>query len=139
MNKFICIGRLTRDPDIRVSNNGQIANYSIAVDRKYKREGEPSADFFNCTCFGKLAEFADKYLHKGIKIAIEGHVQNETYTNKDGQKVTQTRVYVDSQEFVESKQNGGQASASAPANAQSTSGDGFVNIPTGTEDELPFN
>ena len=107
MNKVIEIGRLTKDPEVRYSNgaNGStaVARYTLAVDRKFKQEGQPSADFINCIAFGKLGEFAEKYLHKGVKIAIVGRIQTGSYTNKDGQKVYTTDVVVEEQEFCESK------------------------------------
>ena len=154
MNKVIMIGRLTRDPEIRYgqgANGIMIGSFSIAVDRRFKREGDPDADFFDCTSFGKQAEFAEKYLKKGIKIVVEGRLQNDNYTNKDGQKVYRTRIVVDSREFAESKAasessgyTGGQTysnnqAAAAPAPAPSGAQDGFMEIPSGLEEELPFN
>jgi single-strand DNA-binding protein len=152
MNKVIMIGRLTRDPEIRYgqgANGVMVGSFGIAVDRRFKREGEPDADFFDCTTFGKQAEFVEKYLKKGIKIVIEGRLQNDNYTNKDGQKVYRTRILVENLEFAESKaasesagnyggasyQNHQPASAPAPTGAQ----DGFMEIPGGLEEELPFN
>lgn len=108
MNKFICIGRLCRDPEMKYSQNEKntaIASFNVAVERKYKREGDPTADFFNCTAFGKIAEFCEKYLKKGTKIALEGHLQNDSY-EKDGKKNTVTKIMVDSIEFAESKGSG---------------------------------
>ena len=102
MNKVIMMGRLTRDPEIRYgqgANGTVVGAFSIAVDRRFKREGEPDADFFDCTSFGKQAEFVEKYLKKGTKIVLEGRLQNDNYTNKDGQKVYRTRIIVDSLEF----------------------------------------
>ena len=154
MNKVIMIGRLTHDPEIRYgqgANGIMIGSFSIAVDRRFKREGDPDADFFDCTSFGKQAEFAEKYLKKGIKIVVEGRLQNDNYTNKDGQKVYRTRIVVDSLEFAESKAasessgyTGGQTysnnqAAAAPAPAPSGAQDGFMEIPSGLEEELPFN
>lgn len=137
MNKVIFMGRLARDPEVRYSQgSGQamaIARFSLAVDRKFKREGEPSADFFNCTCFGKQAEFVERYLHKGIKIILSGRVQNDNYTNKDGQTVYSVRIIVDEIEFAESKNTAGGSGATA------TTGDGFMNVPDGIDEELPFN
>ena len=106
MNKVIEIGRLTKDPEIRYSqgaNTTCVARYTLAVDRKFKQEGQPTADFINCIAFGKLGEFAEKYLHKGVKIAVVGRIQTGSYTNKDGQKVYTTDVVVEEQEFCESK------------------------------------
>lgn len=141
MNKVIEIGRLTKDPEVRYSNgaNGStaVARYTLAVDRKFKQEGQPTADFINCVAFGKLGEFAEKYLHQGTKIAITGRIQTGFYTNKDGQKVYTTDVVVEEQEFCESK--------SSQQNTQERpkpmpDSDGFMNIPDGLEDEgLPFN
>ncbi len=159
MNKVILMGRLTRDPEVRYSQGASqtaVARFSIAVDRRFKREGEPDADFFNCTCFGKQAEFVERYLHKGTKIVLSGRVQNDNYTNKDGQMVYSVRVMVDEIEFAESKNasggndggygsnnnynNGGYAGGgSSNAPAASGAGDGFMNIPDGIDEELPFN
>ena len=152
MNKVILMGRLTRDPEVRYSqgaNSTAVARYSIAVDRRFKREGEPDADFFNCTVFGKGAEFAEKYLKQGTKIVISGRVENDNYTNKDGQKVYGTRILVEEQEFAESKNAaagngtgsgngfGGNGFNSAPA--APAAGEGFMDIPDGVNEELPFN
>ena len=157
MNKVILMGRLTRDPDIRYTqgeNSMAIARYTIAVDRRVRRaEGgnnEQSADFIGCVAFGRSAEFAEKYLHQGTKICVEGRIQTGSYTNKDGQKVYTTDVVVENQEFAESKNaaasNGGSYNAgrnyggSGASNEGSSIGDGFMNIPDGVEDEgLPFN
>ena len=105
MNKIILTGRLTRDPEIRYSQqtNTAVARYTLAVDRLVKRDGEPQADFLRCVTFGKTAEFAEQYLQQGIKIAVTGHIQTGSYTNRDGQKVYTTDVVVESQEFCESK------------------------------------
>ena len=146
MNKVILLGRLTRDPEIRYSqgaNSLAIASYSLAVNRSYKRDGEPDSDFFNCTAFGKNAEFAEKYLKKGTKIALVGKIQNESYTNKEGQKVTATKIIVDEQEFAESKnassgESGGYQPSARPTPSAAV-GDGFMNIPDGIDEELPFN
>ena len=145
MNKAILMGRLTRDPEVRYSQGAQpmaVAKFSIAVDRRFKRDGEPDADFFNCTAFGKQGEFVEKYLHKGTKVVLSGKIQNDNYTNKDGQQVYATRIIVDEIEFAESKNasgsgtvNGGNGQAAANVGA----GDGFMNIPDGIDEELPFN
>ena len=138
MNKVIESGRLGKDPDVRYSQGGMaVANFSIAVNRKFKRDGEPDADFFNCVSFGKTAEFIEKYFHKGSPILIVGHLQNEEY-EKDGQKVRITKIYVDEVDFMgESKngQNGGQ-NASQGQPQQKPSGDEFMNV--SIDDELPF-
>ncbi len=149
MNKVILIGRLTRDPDITYTDGGlSIARFSVAVDRRVKKDQEPAADFPNCKAFGKTAEFIEKYFSKGNKIVIEGHIQTGSYTNKDGQKIYTTEVITDQVEFGESKNpNGsndlesseGSATEARPA-PNSAVGDGFMNIPDGVEDEgLPFN
>ncbi len=144
MNKVILIGRLTRDPEVRYSqgdNSLAIARYSLAVDRRFKRPGEADADFINCVTFGKSAEFAEKYLKQGTKIAVTGRIQTGSYTNKDGQKVYTTDVVVEEHEFVESKasaSDGGFQPTSRPAPSQAI-GDGFMNIPDGLDEELPFN
>lgn len=147
MNKVIMMGRLTRDPEVSYAqgSNMAIARYSIAVDRRFKRDGEPDADFFDCTVFGKSAEFAEKYFKKGTKIVISGRLQNDNYTNKDGQKVFRTRIMVDEQEFAESKNatgygdQGGFVPAAAPQADHSSIGEGFINVPGNLDDELPFN
>ena len=145
MNKVILMGRLTRDPEVRYSageNSLAIARYTLAVDRRFKRDGEATADFISCVVFGKQAEFAEKYFRKGIKIAITGRIQTGSYTNKDGQRVYTTDVVVEEQEFAESKSasesNAGFAPAERPA-PSSAAGDGFMNIPDGIDEELPFN
>lgn len=144
VNKVILVGRLTRDPEIRYSQgaNGStaIARYSLAVDRKFKQEGQPNADFINCVAFGKLGEFAEKYLYKGTKIAVVGRIQTGSYTNKDGQKVYTTDVVVEEQEFAESKNaSGGNNGGGNSGPVQNNSGGDFMNIPDGIGEELPFN
>lgn len=139
MNKVILMGRLGADPEIRYSqgeNAMAVARYRLAVNRKYKRDGEPSADFINCVAFGKAGEFAEKYLHQGIKIVITGRIQTGSYTNKDGQKVYTTDIVVEDHEFAESKAANEGRNRLAPTG---TSGDGFMNIPDGIDEELPFN
>ena len=147
MNKVILMGRLTRDPEIRYANNANstcIANYTLAVDRRFKRQGdEQTADFIRCVAMGKGGEFAEKYLHQGTKIVVEGRIQTGSYTNKDGQKIFTTDVLVELQEFAESKaasaQNGNQnASAPTRSNVAQNDSDGFMNIPDAIEEELPF-
>lgn len=136
MNKVTLIGRLTKDPEVRYSqgeNTTAIARYSLAVDRRYKREGELETDFINCVAFSKQGEFAEKYLRKGMKIAISGRIQTGSYTDKDGKKIYTTDIVVEEHFFCESKNQ--DAPAQEPAQS---SGDGFMNIPDGMEDELPF-
>ena len=153
MNKVILMGRLTRDPEVRYSQGASqtaVARFSVAVDRRFKREGEPDADFFNCTSFGKQAEFVERYLHKGTKIVVVGRIQNDNYTNRDGQMVYSVRVMVDEIEFAESKNasgggndggynNGGGFGGGQNSSTPSGAGDGFMNIPDGIDEELPFN
>ena len=138
MNKVIIIGRVVRDAEIRYSQGASstcIARYTLAVDRKFKQEGQPTADFIKCIAFGKLGEFAEKYLHKGIKIAVTGRIQTGSYTNKDGQKVYTTDVVVEEQEFCESKSQ----SNSQPQPAQSND-NSWMSIPDNLDDSsLPFN
>ena len=163
MNKVILMGRLTRDPEVRYSsgdNQMAIARYSLAVDRRGRREGNDgqTADFTNCVAFGRAGEFAEEYFHKGIKVLVTGRIQTGSYTNKDGQKVYTTDVVVEEQDFAESKaaassytggyqQQGGYQSAPepqaapAPTNRPAPSeavSDGFMTIPEGIEEELPF-
>jgi len=148
MNKVILMGRLTRDPEVRYSQNDNtmaIARYSLAVDRRVNRnnannQDQQTADFINCVAFGRQGEFAEKYLHKGMKIAIEGRIQTGSYTNKDGQKVYTTDIVVENHEFCESKNanNGGGYSPAGGDSAPATPvDDGFMNIPESVE-ELPF-
>ena len=149
MNKVILMGRLTRDPEVRYSqgeNALAIARYTLAVDRRTaRREGEATADFISCVAFGKSAEFAERYFRQGTKIVVSGRIQTGSYTNKDGQKVYTTDVIVEESEFAESKANAGQAPSgnnyqASPAPAPSANiGDGFMNIPDGIDEELPFN
>ena len=153
MNKVILMGRLTRDPEVRYSqgeNSMAIARYTIAVDRRVRRDGDQqTADFINCVAFGRSGEFAEKYFHKGIKIAVTGRIQTGSYTNKDGQKVYTTDIIVEEQEFAESKAAGNEqvpAATARPNPAQTSKpkadahGYGFMNIPDGVEDgDLPFN
>ena len=138
MNKVIEIGRLTKDPEIRYSqgaNTTCIARYTLAVDRKFKQEGQPTADFINCIAFGKLGEFAEKYLHKGTKIAVVGRIQTGSYKNKDGNTVYTTDVVVEEQEFCESKSQSNSQPQPAPSNDNS-----WMSIPDNLDDSsLPFN
>ena len=139
MNKIILMGRLTKTPEVRYSQGATqtaIARFPLAVDRRWKREGEPDADFFNCTAFGRIAEFAEKYLNQGTKVVVTGRVQNDNYTNKDGQKVYSVQVIVEEMEFAESKKESPKdpvGQQDRPAHA-----DGFMQIPDGAEEELPF-
>ena len=140
MNKFIGIGRLTKDPEIRATEGGKtIARYGLAIDRQFKRDGEPTADFFNCVAFGKSGEFAETYLHKGMKIAIEGRIQTGSYTNKDGQKVYTTDIIVDRHEFCESK--GAKAESvetnENPHEMTKEEVDSFMSVEV--DEDLPFN
>lgn len=133
MNKVILMGRLTREPEVSSSTSGTtFARFSIAVDRKFKKEGEPDADFFNCTSFGKQSEFVERYLKKGTKVVVTGRLQNNNYTNKDGQKVYDIRVMVEEIEFAESKNSSGnQDSGSADVTD-------FINIAADIVEPLPF-
>lgn len=141
MNKVILMGRLTRDPDVRYSQGEQstaVARYTLAVDKRYKREGEEqTADFISCVAFGRQGEFVEKYLRKGIKIVITGRIQTGSYTNKEGQKVYTTDVVIESQEFAESK--AASESSGSPTPTGQPAADGFMNIPDGLDGELPFN
>ncbi len=164
MNKVILMGRLTRDPEIRYSgsdNSLAIARYSIAVDRRFRRrDDQADADFFNCTAFGRTAEFVEKYLHQGSKILMSGRIQNDNYTNREGQKVYSVQIIAEEIEFAESKaasaqsgagsyaQNAGSSAGGGarpaarpnPSEARTPAGDGFMNIPDSVDDgELPFN
>lgn len=151
MNKVILMGRLTREPDVRYSQNSDgsmaVARYTLAVDRRRARTNsdgaEQTADFISCVAFGRQGEFAEKYLHQGTKIAITGRIQTGSYTNKDGQRVYTTDVVVDDQEFAESKASAASSEAAytpSRSNPAAPAGDGFMNIPDGVEDEgLPFN
>ena len=147
MNKVILMGRLTRDPEVRYSageNALAIARYTLAVDRRFRRDGEATADFISCVVFGRGAEFAEKYFHQGIRIVVSGRIQTGSYTNKDGQRVYTTDVVAENVEFAESKNSsgGGDNSGFTPSDRPSPSsaaGDGFMNIPDGIDEELPFN
>ena len=152
MNKVILMGRLTRDPEVRYSageNALAIAIYTLAVDRRFRREGEATADFISCVVFGRGAEFAEKYFRQGLRIVVCGRIQTGSYTNREGQKVYTTEVVVEEQEFAESKAASDSYAAShpqrtAPAPSMPSPGaapsaDGFMNIPDGIDEELPFN
>lgn len=150
MNKVVLMGRLTRDPEVRYSageNALAIARYTLAVDRRFRRDGEATADFINCVSFGRTAEFAEKYFRQGMRVSISGHIQTGSYMNKDGVKVYTTTVVVEEQEFAESRAenatNRGVYHQSAPnqdvSTATNDTGDGFMSIPDGIDEELPFH
>ena len=145
MNKVILMGRLTRNPDVRYSQGEKatcVARYTLAVNRRFRREGDQDADFINCVAFGRQGEFAEKYLKQGTKIVISGRIQTGSYTNRDGAKVYTTDVVVEECEFAESKNAAGDNSGFTPSDRPSPSsaaGDGFMNIPDGIDEELPFN
>lgn len=154
MNRVVLMGRLTRDPEIRYSNGENalaIARFTLAVDRRFNRKDDQTADFITCKAFGKQAEFAERFLRQGIKVAASGRIETGSYMNRDGQKVYTTEVILDEIEFAESKaasdanrsnMGGGYQSAPAPApmpNPMGAAGDGFMNIPDGIDEELPFN
>ena len=150
MNKVVLMGRLTRDPEVRYSqgeNALAIARYTLAVDRRFKRDGEQTADFINCVVFGKSAEFTERYFRQGMRVVVCGRIQTGSYTNKEGNRVYTTDVVVEEQEFAESKaaaanyngnRDGYQQAPSRPEPTQAA-GDGFMNIPDAIEEELPFN
>ena len=142
MNNVILSGRLTRDPEVRHSQNGNeekvVARYTLAVDRIYSKENQ--ADFINCVEFGKLAEFAEKYFHRGLKLIVRGRIQTGSYTNKDGVKIYTTDIIVESHEFAESKRTSEQNSNAPISNdVPAVGSDGFMNIPDGLDEELPFS
>lgn len=149
MNKVILMGRLTRDPNVRYSqgNNTQesvcVARYTLAVDRRTSRDGQQSADFISRVAFGRAGEFAEKHLRQGTEITICGRVQTGSYTNRDGQKVYTTDIVVEEQEFAESKRESERSQQNAAARQQDAgytdAGDGFMNIPDGIDEELPFS
>lgn len=143
MNKVILVGRLTADPETRRSTDGNaVTTYTVAVDRRYKRDGEPEADFIRCVSFGKTAEFAEKYFRKGMRVALSGHLQTGSYTNREGRRVYTTDVVVEEHEFA---QNKGENASQTPqmVNEEPQYGeadkDGFMEIPDGIEEKLPFN
>lgn len=140
MNKVVLIGRLTKDPEIRYTvgeNPKVVARYSLAVVRRFKKEGEPSVDYIGCVAFGTSAEFAEKYFYKGIKIAVTGRIQTGSYIDRDGKKIYTTNIVIEEQEFAESKD----AAAANKGNgmfSSSPKADGFMNIPDGIDEDLPF-
>ena len=136
MNKVILMGRLTRDPETRVNNDKSVTRFTLAVDRRFKRDGdEQTADFINCVAFSKTAEFVEKYGYKGTKFVVEGRIQTGSYTNKDGVKVHTTDIVVEQLEFAESKSS----SDNSNTNTSSSSDAGFLNIPNDVDEGLPFN
>ena len=147
MNRVILMGRLTRDPEVRYSqgeNATAIARYTLAVDRRFNRNGDDNnTDFIGCVAFGRQAEFVEKYLRKGVKMLVTGRIQTGSYTNKDGVKVYTTDVVVEDHEFAESKNAGsgqeGGFNTSYSRPEPTSVGDGFMNIPDGIDEELPFN
>lgn len=143
MNKVILMGRLTRDPEIRYPQDPEAAavgRFSLAVDRRFKKDGGPDADFFNCVCFGRQEEFVEKYLKKGIKMLITGRVENNNYTDRDGHRVYTVQIMVEEMEFAESKAAGQSQQKHNEQTGEPAPevGDGFMNIPDGIEEELPF-
>lgn len=142
MNKVILMGRLTRDPDVRYTQGEEpmaIARFTLAVDRRGKRDGEASADFPSCVCFRRTAEFIEKYAHQGTKLVVVGRIQTGSYTNRDEQKVYTTDVVVEEAEFAESKAAADRNTQQTPPLSPDTGADGFMNIPDGIEEELPFS
>ena len=142
MNKTILMGRLTRDPEVRYSqgdNASAVARFSLAVDRRFKKDGEQTADFINCVAFGKTGEFIEKYGHKGTKFVVEGRIQTGSYTNKDGQKVYTTDVVVEQVEFAESKASADDNTTNNTVNSNAPTDTSFMDIPDGIDEELPFN
>lgn len=146
MNKVIMLGRLARDPETRYSgadNSMAVCRYTLAVDKKFKKDGEATADFINCISFGKIAEFAEKYFTKGLRVAVSGRIQTGSYTNRDGQKVYTTDVVVEEHEIAQSRS---EASNQQESNRQpeispygEDKDNGSMKIPDGIDDELPFS
>lgn len=142
MNKVILMGRLTRDPEVRYTqgdNASAVARFSLAVDRRFKKDGEQTADFINCVAFGKTGEFIEKYGRKGTKFVVEGRIQTGSYTNKDGQKVYTTDVVVEQVEFAESKASADGNTTNNTSNSNTPTDTSFMDIPDGIDEELPFN
>ena len=147
MNKVILMGRLTRDPEVKYSQGEKpmaVAKYTFAVDRRFKKKGEQTADFISCVCFGKPAEFAEMHLHQGMKIVVIGSWQTGSYTNKDGKKVYTNDCIVNEHYFCESKNEGNYTPSQNPMQQSFeqnpvVDSDGFMNIPDGIDAELPFN
>lgn len=140
MNKVILIGRLVKDPDIRMgTNDTTIARYTLAVNRRYHKNNEVTADFIGCVALGKNGEFAEKHLHQGIKIAVIGRIQTGSYTNRDGKKVYITDVLIEEQEFVESKKSQSEEQSQPPIPSPEQDTSGFMDMPSIMDDGLPFN
>ena len=146
MNKWIGMGRLTKDPEVRYSKGEKpvaVAQYTLAVDRRFNKDGEQSADFIPVVALGSNGEFAEKYLKKGTKIVVEGRIQTGSYTNSEGNKVYTTEILAESQEFAESKRGMSESDKDARDNAAMAAAgvdeNGFMNIPDGIDEELPFN
>lgn len=146
MNKVILLGRLVRDPETRygdANDSMAVCRYTLAVDKKFKKDGEATADFINCISFGKIAEFAEKYFTKGLRVAVSGRIQTGSYTNRDGQKVYTTDVVVEEHEIAQSRSEANEQQESNKQPEKSPFGeskdDGFMKIPDGIDDELPFN
>lgn len=142
MNKVILMGRLTRDPEVRYTqgdNASAVARFSLAVDRRFKKDGDQTADFINCVAFGKTGEFIEKYGHKGTKFVVEGRIQTGSYTNKDGQKVYTTDVVVEQVEFAESKASADGNTTNNTANSNAPTDTSFMDIPDSIDEKLPFN
>lgn len=142
MNKVILMGRLTRDPEVRYTqgdNASAVARFSLAVDRRFKKDGDQTADFINCVAFGKTGEFIEKYGRKGTKFVVEGRIQTGSYTNKDGQKVYTTDVVVEQVEFAESKSSADGNTTNNTANSNAPTDTSFMDIPDSIDEELPFN
>ena len=138
MNKVILVGRLTRDPEIRYSQGEDsmaVGRYTIAINRRVKPDQEQTADFLRCIVFGRSAEFAEKYFRQGMRIAVSGRIKTGSYTNKDGVRVYTTEVVVEEQEFAESKAE----AEGRPFHESTTDADGFMNVPDGLDEELPFH
>lgn len=137
MNKWIGMGRLTREPDIRYSQSGVcVARYTLAVDKRFKKDGGQTADFISCVAFGKQGEFASQYLHQGTKIVVSGRIETGSYTNRDGQKVYTTDVIIEEQDFAESKQ--AESPRKEEPEKEEPKQEGFMDIPDDIENELPF-
>ena len=142
MNKCVLMGRLTRDPEVRYTqgdNASAVARFSLAVDRRFKKDGDQTADFINCVAFGKTGEFIEKYGRKGTKFVVEGRIQTGSYTNKDGQKVYTTDVVVEQIEFAESKASADGNTANNTSNSNTPTDTSFMDIPDNIDEELPFN
>lgn len=147
MNKVVLVGRLTRDPEIRYPQNDNqtaVARYTLAVDRRFKRENEQTADFIPCVVFGKMAEFTEKYFRQGMRVSVSGHIRTGSYTNRENRKVYYTDVVIEEQEFAESKRESdinrpAPRQQEQPAETPDIGPDGFMNIPEGLEEELPFD